>query len=158
MEWRRIDVEIDDSIESDDSDMVGSKMGFETNAESMHSEFLSGLTHLSEVQESHYNVIAEIESGIQRTIVKPLDDFVAEYGAKLSELEIIIPFRSTNLSGISMEAKDDVEGQIVRIIESERFGGLIKSFRLPPRREVVGAEIEGEFLSIKLDDYSSGSI
>ncbi len=156
MEWKRINVEIDDSMKSDHSDLVEIKMGFDTDAQSMHNEFLSGLTHLSEVQESHYNVMTEIESGVHRSSVSPLDDFVSEFGAELSEFEINIPFRSTNISGLSMETKDDDEGQLVRIIESERFGGLIKSFRLPTGRGVVGAEIEGEILSIKLDDYSSG--
>ena len=158
MEWRRIDVEIGDSEESEDSDTVEISMGFDTDAKSMHSDFLSELTHLTEVQEKHYNVIREMESEVQRISVSPLDEFVSEFGAELSEYEISIPFKTTNISGISMETKDDDEGQLVRIIESERFGGLIKSFRLPLGKGVIGAGIEGEILSVKLDNYSPGSV
>ena len=158
MEWRRIDVEIGDSEESVDSDTVKISMGFDTDAKAMHSDFLSELTHLTEVQESHYNIIREIESEVRRISVSPLDEFVSEFGAELSEYEISIPFKTTNISGISMETKDDDEGQLVRIIESEGFGGLIRSFRLPLGKGVIGAGIEGEILSIKLDDYSPGSV
>ena len=158
MEWRRIDVEIGDSEESEDSDTVEISMGFDTDAKAMHSDFLSELTHLTEVQEKHYNVIREMESEVQRISVSPLDEFVSEFGAELSEYEISIPFKTTNISGISMETKDDDEGQLVRIIESERFGGLIKSFRLPLGKGVIGAGIEGEILSVKLDNYSPGSV
>ena len=76
----------------------------------------------------------------------------------MSEYEISIPFKTTNISGISMETKDDDEGQLVRIIESEGFGGLIRSFRLPLGKGVIGAGIEGEILSIKLHNYSPGSV
>ena len=157
MEWRRIDVEIGDSKESEDSDTVEISMGFDTDAKAMHSDFLSELTHLTEVHERHYNVIREIESEVQRISVSPLDEFVSEYGAELSEHEISIPFKTTNISRISIETKDDDDGQLVRIIESERFGGLIKSFRLPLGKGVIGAGIEGEILSVKLDNYSPGS-
>ena len=158
MEWRRIDVEIAGSEESEDGDDVEIRMGFDTDARAMHSDFLSELTHLTEVQESHYNVMKEIESEVRGISVSPLDEFVSEFGAELSECEISIPFNSTNISGISMETKDDDGGQIVRIIESERFGGLVKSFRLPLGKGVITAGIEGEILSIKLDDYSPGSV
>ena len=114
-------MEIGGSEESEDGNAVEIRMGFDTDAKAMHSDFLSELTHLSEVQESHYNVIREIESEVQRISVSPLDEFVSEFGAELSEYEISIPFKTTNISGISMETKDDDEGQLVRIIESERF-------------------------------------
>ncbi len=150
MEWTRVDVRSDSEIESIGG-LADLKVGLDTDAESMHRGFLNELPHLSEVMEMHDSVVTEIESRVLSDSVSTLGEFVSEFGGEWSESEIRLPLPTTNKNEFTIDTTNDNDSQIVRVISPERFGGLIRSFRLPKERRVSGAIWEGEFISIKLD-------
>ncbi|MDG1541022.1 MAG: hypothetical protein P8Q46_05695 [Candidatus Thalassarchaeaceae archaeon] len=150
MEWTRVDVQSDAEIESIGG-LADLKVGLDTDAESMHRGFLNELPHLSEVMEMHGSVVSEIESRVLSESVSTLGEFVSEFGGEWSESEIRLPLPTTNKNEFTIDTTNDDDSQIVRVISPERFGGMIRSFRLPKERRVSGAIREGEFIAIKLD-------
>ena len=62
MEWTSVDVESDKDISDEAGGFADLKVGLDTDAESMHLEFMRGLPHLSDVQEMHSSVVSEIDS------------------------------------------------------------------------------------------------
>jgi hypothetical protein len=151
MEWTRVDVQSDGSIIDGIGGLSDLKVGLDTDAESMHQEFLKTLPHLSEVQEMHGAVVSKIESRALTDSVSTLGEFISEFGGEWSESEIRIPLPSAIRNGITIETKREDGSEIVRIVSPERFGGLLRSFRLPKGRGISGAIWEGEVISIKLD-------
>ncbi|HJM24282.1 MAG TPA: hypothetical protein QF821_01380 [Candidatus Thalassarchaeaceae archaeon] len=151
MEWTRVDVQSDEAIIDGVGGLSDLKVGLDTDAESMHQEFLKALPHLSEIQEMHEAVVSEIESRALSDSVSTLGEFVSEFGGEWSESEIRLPLPSAITNRITIDTKREEESEIVRIISPERFGGLLRSFRLPEGRSVSGAIWEGEVISIKLD-------
>ncbi len=150
MEWTRVDVQSDAEIESIGS-LADLKVGLDTDAESMHMGFLNELPHLSEVMEVHNSVVSDIESRVMSDSVSTLGEFVAEFGGEWSESEIRLPLKTADKSKFAIDTTIENDSQIVRVISPERFGGLIRKFRLPEGRSVSKAIWEGEFISIKLD-------
>ena len=150
MEWTRVDVQSDTVIEATGG-LADLKLGLDTDAESMHMGFLNELPHLSEVMEIHNSLVSDIESRVISDSVSTLGEFVSEFGGEWSESEIRLPLKTTNKRGFAIDTSIENESQLVRVVSPERFGGLIKTFRLPEGRSVSKAIWEGEFISIKLD-------
>ena len=150
MEWTRVDVQSDAGIEATGG-LADLKLGLDTDAESMHMGFLNELPHLSEVMEIHNSLVSDIESRVISDSVSTLGEFVSEFGGEWSESEIRLPLKTTNKRGFAIDTSIENESQLVRVVSPERFGGLIKTFRLPEGRSVSKAIWEGEFISIKLD-------
>tara|TARA_B100001250_G_scaffold408730_1_gene431663 strand:+ start:305 stop:757 length:453 start_codon:yes stop_codon:yes gene_type:complete len=150
MEWTRVDVQSDAGIEATGV-LADLKVGLDTDAESMHIEFLNELPHLSEVMEVHNSVVSDIESRVMSDSVSTLGEFVSEFGGEWTESEIRLPLKTANKSKFAIDTTIEDDSQIVRVISPERFGGLIRKFRLPEGRSVSKAIWEGEFISIKLD-------
>ena len=150
MEWTRVDVQSDAEIESIGS-LADLKVGLDTDAESMHMGFLNELPHLSEVMEVHNSVVSDIESRVMSDSVSTLGEFVSEFGGEWTESEIRLPLKTANKSKFAIDTTIENDSQIVRVISPERFGGLIRKFRLPEGRSVSKAIWEGEFISIKMD-------
>ena len=149
MEWTRVDIQSDAGIAS--GGLADLKLGLDTDAESMHMGFLNELPHLSEVMEIHNSLVSDIESRVMSDSVSTLGEFVSEFGGEWSESEIRLPLKTTNKRGFAIDTSIENEFQLVRVVSPERFGGLIKTFRLPEGRSVSKAIWEGEFISIKLD-------
>ena len=150
MEWTRVDIQSDAGIEATGG-LADLKLGLDTDAESMHMGFLNQLPHLSEVMEIHNSLVSDIESRVMSDSVSTLGEFVSEFGGEWSESEIRLPLKTTNKRGVAIDTSIENEFQLVRVVSPERFGGLIKTFRLPEGRSVSKAIWEGEFISIKLD-------
>ena len=150
MEWTRVDVQSDAGIEATGV-LADLKVGLDTDAESMHMGFLNELPHLSEVMEVHNSVVSDIESRVMSDSVSTLGEFVSEFGGEWTESEIRLPLKTANKSKFAIDTTIENDSQIVRVISPERFGGLIRKFRLPEGRSVSKAIWEGEFISIKLD-------
>ena len=127
------------------------KVGLDTDAESMHLEFIRGLPHLSDVQEMHSSVVSEIESRALNDEVSPLGEFVSELGGEWLDNEIRIPLPWLQRDGFSIRTREDDGSQLVRIMSAGSFGGMIRSFRLPGGMRVEGAKWEGDIVSIRLD-------
>ena len=150
MEWTRVDVQSDSEMESIGS-LADLKVGLDTDAESMHRGFLNELPHLSEVMEMHGSLVSDIESRTLSDSVSTLGEFVSEFGGEWSESEIRLPLSNANKRDFAIETTNENDSQIVRMISPERFGGLIRTFRLPRGLVVSGAIWEGEFITIKFD-------
>jgi hypothetical protein len=150
MEWTRVDVQSDSEMESIGS-LADLKVGLDTDAESMHRGFLNELPHLSEVMEMHGSLVSDIESRALGDSVSTLGEFVSEFGGEWSESEIRLPLSNANKRDFAIETANENDSQIVRMISPERFGGLIRTFRLPRGMVVSGAIWEGEFITIKFD-------
>ena len=151
MKWTRVDVQSDETIIDRVVGLADLKVGLDTDAESMHKEFLNSLPHLLEVQEMHGVVVSDIESRTLNDSVSTLGEFVSEFGGEWSESEIRLPMPANNRDEFVIDTKSDEVSQIVRMIAPEKFGGMLRSFRLPKGRGVAGAIWEGEVISIKLD-------
>lgn len=150
MEWTKVDVQSDSEMESIGS-LADLKVGLDTDAESMHRGFLNELPHLSEVMEMHGSLVSDIESRALSDSVSTLGEFVSEFGGEWSESEIRLPLSNANKRDFAIETTNENDSQIVRMISPERFGGLIRTFRLPRGKVVSGAIWEGEFITIKFD-------
>ena len=150
MEWTRVDVQSEAEIEVI-GDLADLKVGLNTDAESMHRAFLNELPHLSDVMETHNSVVSEVESRVIGRSISTLGEFVSEFGGEWSGSEIRLPLQTTNKNEIAIDTTIENDSQIVRMISSERFGGLVRKFRLPEGRSVSEAIWEGEFITIKLD-------
>ena len=150
MEWTRVDVQSDTGIEATGG-LADLKLGLDTDAESMHMGFLNELPHLSEVMEIHNSLVSDIESRVMSDSISTLGEFVSEFGGEWTESEIRLPLKTTNKRGFAIDTSIENESQLVRVVSPERFGGLIKTFRLPEGRSVSKAIWEGDFISIKLD-------
>ena len=150
MEWTRVDVQSEAEIEAI-GDLADLKVGLDTDAESMHRVFLNELPHLSDVMETHNSVVSEVESRVIGRSISTLGEFVSEFGGEWSGSEIRLPLQTTNKNEIAIDTTIENDSQIVRMISPERFGGLVRKFRLPEGRSVSEAIWEGEFIKIKLD-------
>ena len=99
----------------------------------------------------HNSVVSEAESRVVSESISTLGEFVSEFGGEWSGSEIRLPLQTTEKSEIAIDTMIENNSQIVRMISPERFGGLVRKFRLPKGRSVAEAIWEGEFISIKLD-------
>ena len=152
MEWTSIDVESEGDVSEETGGLSDLKVGLDTDAESMHLEFMRGLPHLSDVQQMHSSIVSEIESRVLRDEVSTLGEFVSELGGEWLDNEIRIPLPSLQRDGFSIGTREDDGSQLVRIMSAGSFGGMIRSFRLPEGMRIEGAKWEGEIVSIRLDD------
>ena len=150
MEWTRVEVRSDAEM-GPVGGLAELRVGLDTDAESMHRQFLNELPHLSEVREMHESVVSDVESKVLSESVSTLGEFVSEFGGEWSESEIRLPLPTTNRDDFAMDTAIEDGSQIVRMISPERFGGLLRSFRLPMGRNVSQASWEGGFITIKLD-------
>ena len=77
--------------------------------------------------------------------VQPLDEMLAELGGSLSTDRISIPLPSAIPGDLVVERLASKQGEIVRLIAPERFGGIMRQFALPKDRALTRAVwAEGE--------------
>ena len=102
----------------------------------MHEEFLSDLPHLEEVRGEHAKVVSDVSEPIEvakslARDIQPLDEMLAELGGSLSADRISIPLPSTLPEELVVERLANEQGDVVRLIAPERFGGILRKFALP---------------------------
>ncbi|MEC8874797.1 MAG: hypothetical protein VX502_05345 [Candidatus Thermoplasmatota archaeon] len=153
MPWSRIEIEVED----DEEESVGLdplKIGLDVDAQQMHELFLGGLPHLSEVQDRHEEILDGVSStvGDAKALARaavPIGDFLAEIGGEWSGSEVRIPLPSSFPEGVVVETLLEEEEQIVRLIAPERFGGMLRTFRLPTGEAITGANWEDGVLTMR---------
>ena len=153
MPWSRIEIEVED----DEEESVGVdplKIGVDVDAQQMHELFLGGLPHLSEVQDRHEEILDGVSStvGDAKALARaavPIGDFLAEIGGEWSGSEVRIPLPSSFPEGVVVETLLEEEEQIVRLIAPERFGGMLRTFRLPTGEAITGANWEDGVLTMR---------
>ena len=102
----------------------------------MHEEFLADLPHLEEVRGEHAKVVSDVSEPIEvakslARDIQPLDEMLAELGGSLSADRISIPLPSVLPEELVVERLVNEEGDVVRLIAPERFGGILRKFALP---------------------------
>ena len=118
--------------------------GLDVGAEQMHEEFLADLPHLDEVRSEHTRVISDVSEPIEMAKslareIQPLDEMLAELGGSLSADRISIPLPSAIPDGLVVERLASEQGELVRLIAPERFGGIMRQFVLPEERALTRA-------------------
>ena len=129
--------------------------GLDVGAEQMHEEFLADLPHLDEVRSEHARVVSDVSEPIETAKslardIQSLDEMLAELGGSLSADRISIPLPSAIPDGLVVERLASEQGELVRLIAPERFGGIMRQFTLPEDRVLTRAVwSEGE-LSLEI--------
>ena len=129
--------------------------GLDVGAEQMHEEFLADLPHLDEVRSEHARVVSDVSEPIKTAKslardIQSLDEMLAELGGSLSADRISIPLPSAIPDGLVVERLASEQGELVRLIAPERFGGIMRQFTLPEDRVLTRAVwSEGE-LSLEI--------
>ena len=144
MQWSRVQVEmIGPSAHA--TDPLGiTTSGLDVGAEQMHEEFLADLPHLDEVRSEHTRVISDVSEPIEMAKslareIQPLDEMLAELGGSLSADRISITLPSAIPDGLVVERLASEQGELVRLIAPERFGGIMRQFVLPEERALTRA-------------------
>ena len=144
MQWSRVQVEMlgPSAHATDPLGIMAS--GLDVGAEQMHEEFLADLPHLDEVRSEHTRVISDVSEPIEMAKslareIQPLDEMLAELGGSLSADRISIPLPSAIPDGLVVERLASEQGEVVRRIAPERFGGIMRQFVLPEERALTRA-------------------
>ena len=150
MEWTRVHIKTDDDSTKGHLGLDARKLDLDTDAASMHQEFLRSLHHLSEVQEMHREVVSDVSSKPLEVTVSTLGEFLSEVGGEWEGSEVRVPLPSSFRDEVMVHTKNDGGRQLVCIISPERFGGSLKTFDLPLGKALVEAFWEGDYLSMTL--------
>ena len=144
MQWSRVQVEMLGPSTHATGRLDLTTSGLDVGAEQMHEEFLADLPHLDEVRSEHTRVISDVSEPIETAKslardVQPLDEMLAELGGSLSTDRISIPLPSAIPGDLVVERLASEQGELVRLIAPERFGGIMRQFALPDDRGLTRA-------------------
>ena len=144
MQWSRVQVEMLGPSAHATAPLGITASGLDVWAEQMHEEFLADLPHLDEVRSEHTRVISDVSEPIEMAKslareIQPLDEMLAELGGSLSADRISIPLPSAIPDGLVVERLASEQGELVRLIAPERFGGIMRQFVLPEERALTRA-------------------
>lgn len=155
MQWSRVQVEKLDHSEYTPGQLGIAASGLDVGAEQVHEEFLADLTHLDEVLSEHARMVSDVSAPIEASKslardIQPLDEMLVELGGSLSANSISIPLPSAIPDSLVVERLASEQGELVRLIAPERFGGILRQFALPEDRVLTRAVwSEGE-LSLEI--------
>lgn len=155
MEWSRVEIDVADEAEYEESGIDTLKVGLDVDAEKMHEFFLSGIPHLSDVQSIHEGVVSGVSGSIEKSkglarSTETIGEFLIEVGGVWSESEVRVPLPVASQEAVVIETSRQGGVQLVRLISPERFGGMLRTFSLPDGQEITGAHWEGEILSMRM--------
>ena len=150
MEWTKVHVESDEISEEKLYSFDDLKIGLDTDAESMHQNFLKALPQLEEVKNRHNQMLSNLESREPSKTVSTLGDFLSEFDGEWSDPLIRIPLSKADREGVILEIGREESTELIRIISPERFGGMIRTFTIPDRKSLESANWEDECLILKL--------
>ncbi len=144
MQWSRVQVEMRGPGAHAPDPLGITTTGLDVGAEQMHEEFLADLPHLDEVRSEHTRVISDVSEPIEMAKslareIQPLDEMLAELGGSLSADRISIPLPSAIPDGLVVERLASEQGELLRLIAPERFGGIMRQFVLPEERALTRA-------------------
>ena len=95
MEWTRVHIKTDDDSTKGHLGLDARKLDLDTDAASMHQEFLRSLHHLSEVQEMHREVVSDVSSKPLEVTLSTLGEFLSEFGGEWVGSEVRVPLPSS---------------------------------------------------------------
>ena len=155
MQWSRVELEMPSPSGHNPDPLSIATPGLDVGAEQMHREFLADLPHLDEVRSEHARVVSDVSEPIETAKslareIQPLDEMLAELGGSLSAGKISIPLPSALPQDLVVERLSSDQGEIIRLIAPERFGGILRQFVLPEDKAIARAVwSEGE-LSLEI--------
>ncbi len=150
MEWTRVHLESDENSLETIHGFDDLKIGLDTDAESMHQNFLKAVPQLEEIKKRHNQMLSNLESREVRKTVSTLGDFLSEFGGEWSDPLIRMPISIADREGVVLEIGREESTELVRIISPERFGGMMRTFRVPDGKSLVSAIWEDECLILRL--------
>ena len=150
MEWTRVHLESDENSLETIHGFDDLKIGLDTDAESMHQNFLKAVPQLEEIKNRHNQMLSNLESRELGKTVSTLGDFLSEFGGEWSDPLIRIPISIADREGVVLEIGREESTELVRIISPERFGGMMRTFRVPDGKSLVSAIWEDECLILRL--------
>ena len=154
MDWLTQDIALP-SQELSIPSLVKSSLGFDVTAAEMHDQFLTDLPH-SEIIVNHQNVISDVLTPIESAKmnireIMPLDEMLREFNGDKDEVGIRLELPSASPTEIIIKTMIDENQQIVRVLVPERFGGLLRTFRMPIDKEISTISWEDGILSLMMD-------
>jgi len=150
VEWTRVHLESDENSLETIHGFDDLKIGLDTDAESMHQNFLKAVPQLEEIKNRHNQMLSNLESREVRKTVSTLGDFLSEFGGEWSDPLIRMPISIADREGVVLEIGREESTELVRIISPERFGGMMRTFRVPDGKSLVSAIWEDECLILRL--------
>tara|TARA_B100002052_G_scaffold286265_1_gene299961 strand:- start:403 stop:858 length:456 start_codon:yes stop_codon:yes gene_type:complete len=150
VEWTRVHLESDENSLETIHGFDDLKIGLDTDAESMHQNFLKAVPQLEEIKKRHNQMLSNLESREVRKTVSTLGDFLSEFGGEWSDPLIRMPISIADREGVVLEIGREESTELVRIISPERFGGMMRTFRVPDGKSLVSAIWEDECLILRL--------
>lgn len=138
--WQHHEIELLDNNTKLSLSLETLENSLNSNAQDMHKKFLLNLPHLSEVQKKHQTIVTDITTDLEETKmkireVKALDDILLEFGGESTNSGLSIPLPSEYPNDFVIRTTSENDTEIVQIISSEVFGGLLRTFKLPPGKE-----------------------
>ena len=142
--WRRHEIELLGRNKELELSLETSRDNLNSNAQELHEKFLINLSHLSEVQKNHENIVTNISSDLEETKmkirnVKAVDEILSEFGGRSTDLGITLPIPSSSPDDLILQTKFENGTQIIQISSLEILGGLLRTFRLPIGKEIQKA-------------------
>ena len=115
--------------------------GLDTNAQSLHKDFIKNLPHLSEVRNEHMGIMADISSEIEGAKSKNrglinTEDLLNEFDGEMDEKGISLPIKIDSSDDMVIQSRIENENQIVRITSANINGGIFRSFIMPNGCEI----------------------
>ena len=115
----------------------------DTNAQSLHRDFITNLPHLSEVRNDHMAIVADIGSDIEtikntkRSIIST-EDLLNEYNGEMDDRGISLPIKINSSDDLVIRSRMENEKQIVQITSANINGGIFRNFIMPNGCEITG--------------------
>jgi hypothetical protein len=139
--WQRHEIQLSDSDDRLKVSLETSENSLNSNAQDMHKKFLLNLPHLIEVQKIHENLVTNITIDLEETKMKnreinTMDEIITEFGGKDIGSGITLQFPSGSPENLVFQTTYENDIQVARIISPDVFGGLLRTFKLPPGKEI----------------------
>jgi len=139
--WQRHEIELLGKHKALELSLETSRENLNSNAQELHEKFLMNSLHLSEVQNNHQKIVSDISIDLEETKmkireVKDISDILGEFGGTRTDLGMTFPIPSTNPEDLVIQTILENNTQTIQIISTKVFGGLLRTFKLPPGKEV----------------------
>ena len=156
MEWSRVEIEMHGASARATPSPGVEMPGLDASAEEMHAEFLADLYHLDDVRAGHDRVVSDVAAPVEMAKslareIQPLEDLLREFGGAHTDERITIPLPTALPDKLVVEKFAGDEGDVVRLIAPERFGGVLRKFELPEGRRLTGVSWGEGALSLTMD-------
>ena len=152
--WRKVEVEGSKTLGEELDDNLD--RGLDIDAETMHQRFLADLPHLESAKSNHNEVLTQISGRIDESkehsrSLNSQSVAFEELDRKAAKAGFDIDLDTDSLTELSVTTLIDDGRRLVRVIASERFGGMIRTLSVPASMDVESAIISDGVLHLNFD-------